>query len=417
MPWRLAARERLRYSIKLPGAAAALCLICLNTSAQVFKCERDGSIVYQQQPCEGKLGKQIDATPNSMDGSAVRKGTPSIPSRSRPAPPTNAVPRQVHPDEVMQTASTAGWRQIGPAVSTSSDFSPTTRDVIDFMRNGRPAPEFAHSERPVGIFFRWPVNEIPKEALSILDRERGRFDRSELLSAICRNGFVVQSKVQIVRLSVGQGTPLPVFLAPDASALNYYEVSLDVGTYPVLLQVSSYEGTALRVTTSPQTRLVGVQLTSYYPSVVLGVDPKIVSTRYQAGVGLPTCQSGGIFSKDVAGVVPHRVESPSRAAVGETQLPSSLPPTIGQYLDYDAPAASSYGMAVLEHLGYVRAVQFQGLPNHRRMEVQKRFRMPEGLNGAHAVSFVVTEGGPVPSGNPAHATIWQRAQKSQTPVK
>lgn len=408
----LRARERLGHAIKRAATVAGLCVVCSSAPAQVFKCERDGSTVYQQQPCEGRPGKEIDATPNSMDAAGSRQRAPLTRSRPQSSVPASSGPVQVHPTEVMQAASAAGWKQIAPAAASPSDFSPRTRDVIDFIRTGRTPAEFAHAERPVGIFFRWPVNEIPKEALSILERERGQFDRTGLQAAICRNGFVLQSKVQVVRLSVGQGIPLPVFLAPDATALNYYEVSLDVGTYPVLLQVTSYDSAAVRVTTSPQTRLVGVQLSSYHPSVVLGVDPNIVSTRYDHGAGLPKCQSSGILAKDVAGVVPHRIESPSRAAVGEPQPVRSLPPTVGQFVDYDAPAASSYGMAVLEHLGYVRAVRVQGLPGSRYMEVLKRFRMPEGLAGAHSVSFIVTPGGPIPSGNPRHSTIWQRVPEA-----
>jgi len=48
--------------------------------AQVYKCTRDGSVVYQQQRCEAGPGKEIDVSPNTMGGTAAKHRT--LPERS-----------------------------------------------------------------------------------------------------------------------------------------------------------------------------------------------------------------------------------------------------------------------------------------------------------------------------------------------
>jgi hypothetical protein len=226
--------------------------------------------------------------------------------------------------------------------------------------------------------------------------------------------------VQVVLLEArGSRVSVPVFLTPEGGALEYIELSLDQPGAPVALVVTGYNGLAIRITTSAATKLAAVHLNTYYPNVILGVDPKLVTQQYYGRQG-GNCNYGfsdGVHAptviqrlgRDPARVQRYQTGNNWQVAIGQPQAVRRTAPVLGNFLDLEMPVPSQYGIIVLTSLGYLRPMQVSGggRDNLRgpAFEVMRAFRLPEGMGGSHSVSFILTPGSPIPSGNLVHSQL------------
>jgi hypothetical protein len=226
--------------------------------------------------------------------------------------------------------------------------------------------------------------------------------------------------VVVLDLDGADAAPVPVFLSPEGNHLRYVEVALHRPGLPLVVLVHGYVGVALRVATSPNTELVAVHLQTYYPNVVLGVPASQVSQTYmpagnRESVVTTGCAYRAINIDDLVtslGMRPVETEV-LRIPRNETRLieaPFSITrrePLLGAFLDMDMPVPSEYGLAVLSDKQYLqphsrnRKVKSAG----QTLEVLKRFRLPGGLYGSHARTFLLPKGMPPPIGDLGHSTL------------
>jgi hypothetical protein len=277
-----------------------------------------------------------------------------------------------------------------------------------------------------GVKF-WPANPINQEGIKILDAEQAGFNASMLKAALqCGKPQASVAGNQIVLIDIkSTGVAVPIFLTPDADELGYVELSLDRPGKPVALIVRTYKGIALRVTTSPGTTLTTVHLQTYYPSVVLGVNPNIVTQQFNPGSSAENCnyrfgnESDTVpllqyLGFDAAKAVMFKHEQPtSKIAIGSPQKTKFDLPLLGSFLDPDMPVPHNYGIAVLANLGYVRPVRIkigeEKTPTEL-LEVLKPFQIPANLFGSHSVKFLLPRGTTAPSGGLSHSTLFQEVR-------
>lgn len=306
-------------------------------------------------------------------------------------------------------ADSPRYERIAAAPENRAHFIARSKHLIAFARANPASSEQPHA--PVGGVKFWPATPITAEALHIFDLEGNDLDAA-LRDRVLRCGSPRQTTT-IVRLNAqaAAGIVVPVFLIPGANALRYFELSLDQPGEPITVMISGYDGLAVRITTSAGTRVGAVHVQTYYPSVILGIDPALVTQQYHG------CKS--VQTSDVAITAVRASEQQYslagmkgyQMAIGSPQSVRREAPFLGSFSDPEMPLPHSYGIAVLNHLDYVRSTVLSGgrIPNAHGSpyEVLRPFRMPEGLNGGHTVVLVVSESKLTPSGNLGHSSVVQ----------
>jgi hypothetical protein len=316
-------------------------------------------------------------------------------------------------------------QMVEPRTPDPQDFVPRTRQLLELaMRH--PAANDAPGQELAGISLH-PASAITSRSLQVLRQEAATFDeglRDRTLA--CRMPRPPEGDYQVVVLDLSQGhepVHVPVFLTPHGGELGYVELGLHRPGPPVMLLVAGYNGVALRVSTSPETRLAAVHLATYYPNAVLGVDPEKVTQSYhpQRDARDPVFPCRYLDAKPAEivhrlGLQPVASETfrPGRGhqfAIGALVNVQRKPPLLGNWLDLDMPVPHQYGLAVLAHQGYVRPVKVKGQGQHGPvwggLEVLKPFRLPEGLHGGYSVQFFVREGGAMPAGPLGHSSVYR----------
>jgi hypothetical protein len=324
-----------------------------------------------------------------------------------------------------EPAPLAKYEDVSPSRDNPTHFVARAKHLVDMVRATPPMEEY----KPVAGIDLLPRNIISKGALKLLADERGEFDpgrRDELLR--CNIPTNLPEDVQVIALEAASDFSVPVFLT-EHGELHYLELSLDQPGPPVLLIVDGYMGLALRVNASPSTKVAAIHLMTYDPNVVLGVEPRRVTQQYFSRSADAKCaysgrigsradslvKSLGLSSKEIRR---YKTVKNSEAAIGSIQPNSRNRPTLGEFLDPEVPLPDQYGLVVLAHLGYVRAMPLlpQGGEAHSYMrrdnalEVLRPFRIPRGLSGAHSVTFFLNPTSPVPSGELGHSIIVRRVQ-------
>jgi hypothetical protein len=363
----------------------------------------------------------------------LRSGGPP-PKKPAAAPTSAAVPvptpaaAEPAPQPAEPPPAEASAAPIATPPTRVPDYVATMGDLLELL-----APADRRAAPPPPRAF-WPLPDIDPDGLRILESEKAPFDRLARDRALACRVPAFPADVQVVHLQIRSGTHVPVVLTPRAKGLFYRTVSLDVPGAPVALVVTGYDGIALRVQASPRTLLAGVHFHTYYPSVALGLPESKVSRQYSGDRDLgcdyrfpDEARIEGVLA--YLGLAPGSLASPGADGV---HLVAGAPPgtrvdggRLGALFDPDMPAPSQYGLHVLQEKGYIsRAGRssdavapsasdpafFAIRTRNEPWEVKRPFRLPEGLNGAHAATFVVAEGGPVPSGDPGHSGIVRRGR-------
>ena len=310
------------------------------------------------------------------------------------------------------------FASVSPAPENPGHFVARTRHLLEVVRK---YPAGANDRRySVNGVQLWPSQPITREALAILDAERGAYNGA-LRDAVldCGTPVALPDDVQVVLLEArGSRMAVPVFLTPEGRSLEYIELSLDQPGAPVALVVTGYNALAIRITSSAQTRLAAVHLNTYYPNVILGFDSKRVTQQYHGrrggncnygfsdGVHAPTVLQR--LGRDPQKVTRYQTGDNWQVAIGQPQPVRRTAPVLGNFLDLEMPVPSNYGIVVLSELGYIRPMQVKGGRENLRgdaFEVLKPFRLPEGMGGAHSVAFILNPDSPVPSGNLLHSQM------------
>jgi hypothetical protein len=331
-----------------------------------------------------------------------------------------------------QKAEPAGprYEAVRPAPENPDHFVARTKHLLELVRKN-PAPDGDPRYGVGGVRF-WPASPITAASLRVLDEEGGRANRQLRDRALsCGRPGELPRKAQVVLLETrGSRLSVPVFLTPEGKELQYIELSLDRPGPPVLLVVTGYNALAIRITTSPATRLAAVHLHTYYPNVVLGVEPAKVTQQYN---GPGDCRYGFSDSvqsnvvlqqlgRDPDAAVRYKTDGQHQVAIGVPQAVKRAPPVLGNFLDPEMPVPNNYGIVVLASLGYIRPVSLgagsepgvvqdgraRRIIHNEALEVLKPFRIPAGLAGGHSVTFLLHLGSPIPSGELAHSSLIRR---------
>lgn len=315
---------------------------------------------------------------------------------------------------------------VPPAPENPEHFVARARDLLPIVRQHPATADAARHEFRIEGVRLFPTDAFTQESFRLLDEEGGKFNsklRDRLLDCAATPA-PADSQVLLIQVEAGRLPPVPVFLDPDAKELSYLELSIDQPGAPVLLKLSSYDGIAARVTASPRTKLAGVRLDSYYPGVVLGVDPALVSQRARVRstdrpCALEKFQRSETMRDppfDNRKTITYKADgSHYQFAIGDPQAVRRTRPTLGNFLDPDMPVPNQHGLVVLAAKKFIRAIP-QLIENsgrslgHETYEILQPFRIPEGLAGAHSVTFLLPAGIAAPSGDLAHSLMFRRAE-------
>lgn len=224
----------LRMARRLPCHAfafAALGLSAAQTEAQVYKCEANGSVVYQQVPCDGGRGKEVDARPNTVD--------PLAPTRSnavrRPAP---AARTRGSMDAVQAPRAVASPT---PAAAPSSTPAPGPLLV--------PAP---------------PPTPVPGNSELVQLHSSGN----------CRFPWQNLPARNLVIYVVGgtSGAPIPGMFDKDGRQIGKFDVDVNSPGRSVGLVLVSQEPALWNIRKTAQTQIVGLWATGRQAPLVVGHD-------------------------------------------------------------------------------------------------------------------------------------------------
>lgn len=317
-----------------------------------------------------------------------------------------------------QPASPPLYTRANPAKDNARHFVARTGHLLKLVRK-HPAPAGDPWFKIKGLQF-WPATPISVDALKVMDWEGGRFDRAQRDQALrCSLPGMLPPDTEVVLLDARENRlVVPVFLRAGDQGLGYLDLSIDRPGVPVLLVITGSDGLAVRISVSPATHLAAVHLNTYYPSVVLGVEPdKVTREYYEGGPNNNNCRGSGTDLFKHLGYEPekavhYKTEGESHFAIGTAQPVNRKPPTLGAFLDRKMPAPSQYGILVLADLGYLRPSQTlsgteMGGPV---LDVLKPFRIPAGLAGSHSVTFVLQPDSVAPSGELAHSSMIRQAR-------
>lgn len=322
-------------------------------------------------------------------------------------------------------APLARYEDVSPSGDDPTHFVARTKHLLEMVRAIPPMEEY----KPVAGVDLVPRNIITKDALKLLIDEGGKFDRERRDTLLrCNTPVNLPENVQVIALEAASDFSVPVFLTPHGE-LHYLELSLDQPGPPVLLIIDGYVGLALRVNVSPSTTVAAIHLMTYDPNVVLGVEPSRVTQQYFSRSNDKKCAYSGRIGQRSDSLVKslglspgeirrYKTVSTSIVAIGSIQPNRRDRPTLGEFLDLEMPLPDQYGLIVLAHLGYVRAMPLlpQGDEAHLHMrrdnalEVLKPFRIPGGLSGGHSVTLFLNAESPVPSGELGHSTLVRRVR-------
>jgi hypothetical protein len=309
---------------------------------------------------------------------------------------------------------------VRPSADNPAHFVARARDLLPILER-HPVDPRDFRPRILGVELHI-YQAISAQGLRVLAEEGGKFDASLRDRMLNCPAKPLPAQLQVLELdaSLYHGLTVPVFMDVGGQELKYLQLSLDQPGLPVLLRVKSYAGIALRLTTSPRTRLAGVRLESYYPGVVLGVDPRLVSQQTQRREKPEPCADEKLLAQTrpeptLPAPVIFKLSDIFDVAIGEPQAVKRRKPTLGNFLDPDMPLPNRHGLVVLASLGYLRPIalakgkgpQVTHLPT---LEILKPFRIPEGLAGGHAVAFFLPDGVEAPSGDLGHSSIVRLAE-------
>jgi hypothetical protein len=305
------------------------------------------------------------------------------------------------------------YTRVNPTNDNPQHFVARTKDLLKLVRK-HPAPAGDPWFQINGLQF-WPATPISVDALRVMDWEGGKFDRAQRDQALrCGLPGTLPPDTEVVLLDAQENRlVVPVFLKPDDQGLGYLDLSIDRPGAPVLLVITGNEGgLAVRISVSPATHLAAVHLNTYYPSVVLGVEPDKVTREYYEGGPNNNCRGGGTGLFKHLGYGPekavhYKTEGETHFSIGTVQPANRNPPMLGTFLDPEMPAPSRYGILALANLGYLRPSRTLTLAEMGRpvLDVLKPFRVPAGLAGAHSVTLVLRPRSPSPSGDLGHSSI------------
>jgi hypothetical protein len=354
--------------------------------------------------CTALLG--LPAPGAAQDAPAARSRKAKAPAAAAAAGPE--APAVLQP--LQPPAPQPRQERLLPAAADDSHFVVRTRHLLDLARR-HPAPPRDPWFKVNGVPF-WPASPIARPALKLLADEGGAFDPAARDAALqCRVPQDLPDDTRLLLLDARShgDLALPVFLSEEnGQELHYLELSLDQPGAPVLLWITGYDGLAVRITTSPATRLAAVHLQTYYPSVVLGVDPARVSRQYyrvSSGSDCGTSSTHAAPPRLQGEPLRYQLQGQDSVAIGAPQPVRREPPLLGAFLDPEMPVPGNYGIVVLADQGYLRLVPDGKHGPDSSFEVQKPFRIPAGLAGAHSVRFLVPPGVAVPSGPLAHSSM------------
>lgn len=221
---------------------------------------------------------------------------------------------------------------------------------------------------------------------------------------------------------------------------------------PVVLLLGAYEPTIWNIKWSVKTKILAVLVSGYHRQVIAGLDkaiPVIISTYdnhgacghfYVSADNLEPLNplSERIFGRPVDMVFLSKNGSVlvGNPLVEKATLVSSNDVTPESFRDETAPIAGAAGLADALHNGLLRKatsadadawsdaiaqnspnrdippIAGQGKPKppqpymFNAYIVLKKFVYPSGLYGAHAATFLIPKGVPMPEGNSGHSTVY-----------
>lgn len=228
-----------------------------------------------------------------------------------------------------------------------------------------------------------------------------------------------------------------------------FDVVASVAGRPVVLVLGAYEPSVWLIRHDPLTRIAGVFVTGYHRQSVAGLsaDTPVLNSTHDdnGGCGYSYLTSDNIEKMDahVRKIFGRQAEfyhlaSNGKLLLGAGSMPAYLvqdaPGSAEDFRDTSAPLAGEAGLQDLLSKGVLRPAlksdlvawrnaqrRSQGLPPmnvvgaqsegsarppFRTYVVQKEMTFPAGLYGAHAATFIVLSGVPVPRGNSGHSTVY-----------
>jgi len=217
-------------------ALAALGLCEASAEAQVYKCDVNGSVVYQQAPCEGGRGKEVDARPNSVDPLAPRRASRERAASGRSYPGSTAY----------------GAR---PAPSTAPPPAVPAPPTIVASEPNQPAPGPLLLPAP-------PPRPVPgdPETVQLPTTGNCRFPWHNMLA----KNFVVYV------VGGASGAPIPGMLDKDGRRVGKFDVDVNSPGRNVGLVLVSQEPALWNIRTTSETQIVGLWATGRHVPLVVG---------------------------------------------------------------------------------------------------------------------------------------------------
>jgi hypothetical protein len=240
------------------------------------------------------------------------------------------------------------------------------------------------------------------------------------------------------------GRKLDYSIDQSGHTATRFDVYVDKPGQPVVLALGAYEPSVWNIHTSPKTALGGVFVSGYYRQKLngLGQDVPLLFSNYQdrAACGYfyldrrnPAAadsvvrkvfgrsaesyfvaangrieigvRASAMARRDLAAEENAREEVQPAGQAGLNQLlrEGKLRPATRQ--DFSAWQQVREGTQYSESSGRDAYSKLPGVRLGRAYVVLAAMQFPAGLFGAHAATFIITKGVPMPSGNPGHSSV------------
>ena len=331
-------------------------------NAQVYRCEVNGSIVYQQAPCDAGRGREVDARPNLMDPVVPqrRSGARIIPGR--PSSDTG------NPNRTLSSECRFPWEGRLPGkfvvyVAGGSTGEPIA-EAVDPRggRAGRFDIDLNRSDLPVALVLVSTSPTVWNIRKTAETRVVGVWATGSFMPLVAGLG----SDVLVHKSSTADNTPCAT-AEPRHGAAN------------LLARRAFAQSAESFYDLSDQKRiLIGAPLRDKQSFASAGPPYTVMVENTMAlpgKVGLERTEQAGLIRRMTPDDVKEWVTF-YRACIGPMDVPPIANPKPEKFIP--------------PHNGYV---------------VLKPFRFPPGLYGANAAEFYVFKGTPAPVGERGHSTV------------
>jgi uncharacterized membrane protein len=228
-----------------------------------------------------------------------------------------------------------------------------------------------------------------------------------------------------------------------------FDVVANMPGRSVVLVLGAYEPSVWKISREPRTHIAGVFVTGNHRQIVAGLNsgtPVLNSSSHEKGsCGFSYFARNNVESMDahVRKVFGRSAQTYFNATNGQLMMgyggmPASTvldkPVDMNSFRDASAPLAGQVGLDKLLSDGVLRRAQLSDFLSWKRAQrssqglpplsvagghdetlpispsgayvVQRQMTYPSGLFGAHAASFIVLKGVPLPLGNPGHSAVY-----------